>query len=892
MTAPQVPDRLSTALAGRYRVERELGAGGMATVYLAEDVKHSRKVAIKVLKPELAAVIGADRFLTEIKTTANLQHPHILPLFDSGEADSYLFYVMPFIEGESLRDRLDRERQLGVDEAVRIARDVADALDYAHRHGVIHRDIKPANILLHDGRPLVADFGIALAISAAGGGRLTETGLSLGTPHYMSPEQASAERDLSARSDVYSLGCVLYEMLSGEPPHTGPNAASILMRILTEQPRAISDLRPTVPLHVAGAVSKAVEKLPADRFETARQFRDALEDPSFRFTHTATAPAVVPAPVMTAPARRGWDTKSRVLAGTTVVFAATTLWLALRNDAPAPDDAGVISFQLIDSVPGGLSPVAGPGGWVAYVREGRIYVRPPGSLQATAIAGIDRIGDSPSFSPDGEWLAYTQGENATANALRKVPSRGGNPVPLGSVVGNALSPHWSHDGGIYFTAGVPGGWVTIRAPENGGTLDTVFRSPQQQIPYGYATHPGRRTLIFALFNASGGDPRLMALDLGSGDTSTIVPAGYHPRWTTSDHLLFARGEGSLYAGSLDRKGRVTGTPVPVLDSLAEAPPVGRFDISPSGTLVYVYGRATGSSGSTYSLRMDSLAGGHERIPLPPSDHWDAKFSPDGRRLAYIRSDHVWVYDLDLGTHTQLTKEGTRHHNPAWSADGQRVAFGAGNPERSDVDVYVTSADGKSAVERYGGTDGDDYPSQWVGDTAVLVYTQGLHGQNVLLIRKSAAEATPLLQADWIERNPRLSPDGRWLAYVSDENGRAHVYVRSFPALRSKVRISEGDLQVPANSFPLWSSDNRTLYFRQGTQIIIATVDGSGDSVRVSSRKPLSGVEGGNLQDIHPDGRRILVLASESRGDTVASTVPSRLVVVTNWLSTLRARFGK
>ena len=201
---PEITARLSTALADRYRIERRLGAGGMATVYLAEDLKHDRKVAVKVLRPELAAVLGAERFVQEIKTTANLQHPHILPLFDSGEADSFLYYVMPFIDGETLRDKLNRETQLGIDEAVAITTALADALDYAHRNNVIHRDIKPENILLHDGRPMVADFGIALAVSAAAGGRMTETGLQLGTPHYMSPEQATAEKDLTARSDIYS----------------------------------------------------------------------------------------------------------------------------------------------------------------------------------------------------------------------------------------------------------------------------------------------------------------------------------------------------------------------------------------------------------------------------------------------------------------------------------------------------------------------------------------------------------------------------------------------------------------------------------------------------------------------------------------------------------------
>src|SRR6185437_12914272 len=216
--------RLQTALAGRYQLERELGAGGMATVYLAQDIRHTRQVAVKVLRPELAAVIGAERFLGEIKLTANLQHPHILPLFDSGEADSFLFYVMPFVEGETLRRRLDREKQLPVPDALRIATEVASALDYAHRHGVVHRDIKPENILLHDGQAMVADFGIALAASKAGGDRMTETGMSLGTPHYMSPEQAMGEREITGRSDVYALGVVTYEMLTGDPPFTGSTA--------------------------------------------------------------------------------------------------------------------------------------------------------------------------------------------------------------------------------------------------------------------------------------------------------------------------------------------------------------------------------------------------------------------------------------------------------------------------------------------------------------------------------------------------------------------------------------------------------------------------------------------------------------------------------------------
>jgi serine/threonine-protein kinase len=246
---------LQAALGAQYVLEQELGRGGMATVYRARDVRHERPVAVKVLHPELAAVLGAQRFLAEIHTTAALQHPHILPLFDSGSVGGLLYYVMPYVEGETLRARLARERQLPIDEALRITREVASALDYAHRHGVIHRDVKPENVLLdEEGRTLVADFGIALAVRHAAGERLTQSGMSLGTPQYMAPEQAVGEKTIDVRADVYALGAVTYEMLAGEPPFTGPNAQAILARVVTESPRALGAQRASVPPYVEAAV--------------------------------------------------------------------------------------------------------------------------------------------------------------------------------------------------------------------------------------------------------------------------------------------------------------------------------------------------------------------------------------------------------------------------------------------------------------------------------------------------------------------------------------------------------------------------------------------------------------------------------------------------------------
>jgi eukaryotic-like serine/threonine-protein kinase len=319
-------DRLRQALATRYGIERELGRGGMATVYLARDLKHQRAVAVKVLDPELASVLGPERFLREIEVAAGLDHPHILPLYDSGEADGLLYYVMPYVEGGSLRDRLLREKQLPVDEALQIAREVADALSYAHGHDIVHRDIKPENIMLAGGHARVADFGIARAVSAAGAQRLTQTGMAVGTPLYMSPEQVAGGADIDGRSDLYSLGCVLYEMLAGTPPFTG-TGESILRQHLVAEPRPITSLRPAVPAQAAAAILRALAKTPADRFNPAGQFADALRPPAMAATAAGGA-------ARTAGASPGWFTGRRaLLAGALalgVLGLASVAWVAAR----------------------------------------------------------------------------------------------------------------------------------------------------------------------------------------------------------------------------------------------------------------------------------------------------------------------------------------------------------------------------------------------------------------------------------------------------------------------------------------------------------------------------------------------------------------------------------
>ncbi|HSB52939.1 MAG TPA: protein kinase, partial [Gemmatimonadales bacterium] len=433
---------LASALQDRYRIERQLGQGGMATVYLAQDLRNHRKVALKVLRPDLAALLGAERFLLEIETTANLHHPHILPLFDSGQAGDFLYYAMPFVPGESLRDRLTRENQLPIADAVRIATDVADALDYAHRSGVLHRDIKPENILLHDGRALVADFGVALAMKNAGGTRLTETGLSLGTPQYMSPEQSAAERDLDPRTDVYALGAVTYEMLAGEPPFTGNTTQAIIAKRMMETPRPISVLRKAVPPAVEAAVLRALEKLPADRPASAAAYAAALKE-------TGRTAEVVPLP---AKAGLRWRTAALVLSGVALsVFAirgylgakASTATAALPTRVTIPLGQDQLLEQ--DGLPFDLS---ADGSEIVYsaASEGKsqLYLRPIGSFQGTPIPGTEGA-RQPFFSPDGAWIGYVANHR-----LEKVSRDGGAPLVIAEVPDQWFGAAWGRNGTIYF----------------------------------------------------------------------------------------------------------------------------------------------------------------------------------------------------------------------------------------------------------------------------------------------------------------------------------------------------------------------------------------------------------------------------------------------------------
>jgi serine/threonine-protein kinase len=890
-----IPGQLAATLADRYRLERELGQGGMATVYLAHDVRHDRKVALKVLRPELSAILGAARFLAEIKTTANLQHPHILSLFDSGEADGLVFYVMPYVEGESLRVRLTREKQLPVDEAVRIAREVADALDYAHRHGVIHRDIKPENILLHDGRALVADFGIALAAARSDGGtRMTETGMSLGTPHYMSPEQAMGEREITAKSDVYALGCVLYEMLTGEPPFTGPTAQAIIARVMTEEPRSLTLQRKTIPPHVEGAVLTALSKLPADRFATAAQFAEALARPG------ATT-VVTPATRLALGAGPARTLRARALAFVPWVLALIALgaaaWAWRQRIRPEGTSWQYLAFGdgLVPTTT--LSSLAlSPDGNTLAVRDnvqnGRIWIKRRGELHAVQVPGTERS-SQPGFSPDGQWILFQADGH-----LKKIRPGEGGAVTLVDSAGNTLSlggAAWLDDGTIVYVS--PKLDELSRVSAAGGSSTVALRdSTLAGLGFGNPRAlPGARGVLFTVCSSGCVAINVHLLDLHTGRQrlllDDVVTAGYLP----TGHLLYVRRDGTALAAPFDlRKLAITGPAVPVLDGVLVNNGAAFLAWSRTGTLTYLQGNATQNEGEVVRVTREGVA-------APVDTSWHGGFnslalSPDGRRLAMgvglaTGTLGIWIKQLDRGPFTRLTFGG-QDRRPVWSPDGRAVAFVRDSLNSSTI--FERRADGTTPDRLLARLDRQVQEATWSPDGRWLLLRtdNGGPGAGDIVGVRTSGDSTPvpLVASSFTELHPAVSPDGRWLAYTSIESGANEVYVRPFPATTGgRWQVSNG-----GGLEPRWSPDGRELFYLDGVRLVAAQIRPT-PTFEVTDLRPLFDASAYLVDPFHqsydvlPGGRAFIFLRPRQAARAAAG-VP--VVEAENWFADVRARTGR
>ena len=878
--------RLNTALEGRYEIERELGEGGMATVYLAKDLKHSRHVALKVLKPELAAVVGAERFLAEIETTANLQHPHILPLFDSGEADTFLFYVMPYVEGETLRERIDRDRQLPVEEAVGIATAIANALHTAHEQGVVHRDIKPGNILMSRGEALVADFGIALAVSAGGAGRLTETGLSLGTPYYMSPEQATGDQAVGPASDTFALACVLYEMLVGEPPYPGNTAQAVLGKIIQGAPVSATAIRKSIPANVDAAIRRALEKLPADRFKGAQDFAKALADPGFGHAEAVGA------------GRGGsgaaWKWVAIVFA---TLFSVTAIGLGRSYLSPEPPQpvaqfespfregqeplaANTSAFNL--SPDGSTLVYTGPSEQAPW----QLWMRRWDDPDASPIRGTE-VGIRPAISPDGRQLAFAQ------DGEIKVLFFEGGPV---QTLADGSWPRWGPDGYIYFQAD-----GSLRVPVTGGPPEPVTQLAEGEQGTFVADFLPGGSAALAHVVLETGDWEVRTMSLATGEMERVTP-GQWPRYAASGHLTFLSTEGTLMAAPFDPRSMViTGPSVSIIEGVAQ------YALSTTGDLVYT--RATEAAESEFVWLTRS---GQATVVDPgmtfdrgvTADNAGWRLSPDNSRVVFAQTvdgnNDIWIKELPAGPESRLTFHEARDELPRWSPDGRSVIFRSERIEQTETrmgQLMTRRSDGTGDAEvlfdDFNVANGFWSPAgEWLVIRRAGLSTIGnAAARDILALRPGTDDAAiPLIATDefW-EQGPAISPDGQWLAYSSNETGRQEVFVRPFPNVDGgKWQVSTG-----GGALPEWAHTGRELFFVnvQDRELIVAEYEAE-STFRVVGLETLftipQGVhltENGDFYDVAADDQRFLM--ARSTADPMGAT--GRYVLIQNWFEELKAR---
>ena len=784
---------LQDALVNRYRIERELGRGGMATVFLATDLKLHRPVALKVLHPDLAARVGNERFLREIEVAARLSHPHILPLHDSGEAAGYLYYAMPYVAGGSLRQRLEQESQLSLEETLRIAQAVASALEYAHQQGIVHRDIKPENILLQGDEPVVADFGVALALSSAGGARLTETGFSLGTPAYMSPEQAAATSKLDGRSDQYSLACVVYEALAGEPPYTGPSAQAVIAKRFREPVPHLSTLR-AVPPGLETALSRALSRSPADRFATVAQFSTAL------VRHGEATRVRKVGPLLWRiglPSRR---TVATVSAASVLVIVAV---LALRDRSPpvTPPVQRQITFTGRTGAPA-ISP---DGKWLAYVTANQVGTRDPAprfSLKVQPLPSGDPVtladsvfGQPPVWSPDGNNLMFVGRTRSTwfvgIQTVARVGGRVTQVAPLGWVYG------YRPDGRALIRATLD--TLVIQDILSGAEIQRISLAGKMGHIYAVDWSADGRWIAFCGYRL-GGD--VVALIKPDGSGFRVLAEGCEPRWS-GQSLYFKRGSAGgtdLFRLDVDLgPGRPRGEPTLVLSGIGD----GLSITTDAGTLVY--SRAPANV-HIHAIELEGRPGAFRprtrQLTAGTRRHSSPDISPDGKSVAFLTAGGLFVMPFAGDSSPRwVATPSDAVVEPRWSPDGSKIAFALA--DSGETALYVADqATGR--VAKRGGRPNIPPDLSWSPDGGRLLF--GRDGQRQLFVLDLATERDSSLQWEsrYLVKTPRWSPDGREIVAaeiigIDAMDGIARTTVGS-------GKWSHAETKIPNIRFLRWTAD--------------------------------------------------------------------------------------
>ncbi|HEY6827931.1 MAG TPA: protein kinase [Gemmatimonadaceae bacterium] len=804
MTTASAIGALTSAIAGRYRVDREIGSGGMATVYLAQDVKHDRRVAVKVLHPDLAATLGAERFLAEIKTTANLQHPHILPLHDSGEADGFLFYVMPYVDGESLRERLTRERQLPIDETIRLSQQIASALDYAHRHSVVHRDIKPENILLHEGSALVADFGIALAVQSAGGQRMTQTGLSLGTPQYMSPEQAMGDKNIDARSDIYSLAAVTYEMLAGEPPFTGATVQAIVAKVLTAEPEPITMTRRNVSAATAAALRRGLEKVPADRFATAAEFSAAL-------TRADVSPSAS-SEVHASSSRSSSPKRSVAVAAAAVILGVGAFALGRVTQPQASGSDEPIMATLVPeggelwSTNGGRFAVSPDGRRVVVISGDTLLVRSLDSLGSAPLHNT-RGADQVFWSPDGRSVGFFADKQLKTINLATGAVRGLCPAarPEGGT--------WAADGTILFTPDRATG--LFRTNTSSGVCEKLnIALPTAALGARPTFFPDGKHFVLTTD---------LAAYLGELGRDSVTQLTTLPRmravFAPPDFLLYepqGSPNQSIFARRIDVRARsLVGDPVKVLDGVPHNSGNTALSASMNGTLV---ARVRFTGGATV---VGVFTRGGAMVDTQSVFRGGTfglfRLSHDGRRTA-TGGFQIDLFDLDRHVDARLidrTPGRTLFQYPQWSPRDTAIAYIVRDSVSGHLEVVETATGTRRPLAASFPAGRSPVLEDWSSDGRYIAYTLPPGGSATAtegwVYDLSTKQSQHLVDIASAVGSLRIAPNVHSVAYAVDDG----VFIRSFPGTGAPIRVSPSTARTPR-----WRGDSRELFYVDTTGAIM------------------------------------------------------------------------
>ncbi len=903
---------------GPYEIVRPLGAGGMGEVYCARDTRLERTVAIKVLPASLSDNAALkQRLEREAKTISSLNHPHICTLYDVGHQDGVDFLVMEYLEGQTLAERLHRG-PLPVPELLKIGMQIADALDRAHRAGIVHRDLKPANVMLTKGGAKLLDFGLAkpLAMAAVAhpsntsqGGApllsaaatmdgpspqispLTTHGAIVGTIQYMSPEQIEG-KEADARSDIFALGAVLYEMATGRRAFEGKSQLSTATAILEKDPEPLSAIQPAAPVALDHCIRTSLAKDPEQRRQSAR---DVLLDLQWI---AAGGGQVAPSETR--------DSRAVYVAIAVAIALAVVVGAVWRWIRPAPVPGRVMRFAV--DVPAGESL---GGSWylppgIALSRDGsqlafvahhagasRIYLRSLSDVTSRPVSGTEGA-HTPFFSPDGQWLGFVSG-----STLMKVPTTGGPPVTITAAVGSDLGIYgacWAAADTIYFG----GGSGLMKVSDTGGKpeaithLDPKNEETEHRFP---ELLPGGKSLLFVV--RTGEEPSfdeadIWAVELKTGRRKMLVKSGTDPHYAPSGHLLFVRA-GVLFAVPFDAdRVEVKGAPTPVVDGVRENARVGagQFSIAQDGSLVYVSG---GLSFGEHELVMVDKSGKARLLTAAPRAYEDFTISPDGRSIATTVEGSVtdtWIHDIARDTDSRFTF-GVEHRDPAWTPDGKRIVY-SGYKDGS-MGLFWKPVDGSGPEERL--VTADSYPWFWSPDGRFLLYSlqSNTTGEDVWVFSLDDRKTRPLFETPYDDEWAIFSPDGKWIAYNTNESGRDEVYLAPFPALSPRTRVSTG-----GGRHPLWSPDGHELYYRMGTNPesmrertlatssrIMAVSVQTKPSLQIGTPRVLFEgpyFDSGHDWAITPDGKAFIFIR-----DKETQSSPGEMNVVLNWFEELKKK---